>query len=158
MIDEVNDNDEKCSLSVCFKRMTDKTKSAMTCKNLTKRLPILQWLPIYTSEDCIGDLLAGFTVGLTLIPQSMSFAALAGLPPQVKKKKSTRHHNQWRKYWPGERVVRTITFNMWWYKLIVLNYHKIIKICFCFRKISIILWIFFSFEKIKIINVRQLFA
>jgi len=85
VIDDVNNDEGNYSLSLCFKRITNKTKSAFTCKNLTKRIPILQWLPIYTTEDCIGDLLAGFTVGLTLIPQSISFATLAGLPPQVKK-------------------------------------------------------------------------
>lgn len=74
MIDEVNANERK---------QVDMIRSAFTCKNISKRLPILQWLPVYTSDDCVGDLLAGITVGLTLIPQSMSFAALAGLPPQV---------------------------------------------------------------------------
>lgn len=59
-------------------------KTAFTHKTISKRLPILRWLPTYTSEDCIGDLLAGITVGLTLIPQSMAYSALAGLPPQVK--------------------------------------------------------------------------
>lgn len=63
--------------------LVDKTRSSFTCKNITKRLPILQWLPHYTTEHCVGDLLAGITVGLTMIPQSMAFSALAGLPPQV---------------------------------------------------------------------------
>lgn len=67
----------------CFKQMLDKTKSTFTAKNLSKRLPILQWSKSYTSKDGIGDLLTGISVGLTLIPQSISFATLAGLPPQV---------------------------------------------------------------------------
>lgn len=59
------------------------SKTVFTYKTVTKRLPILQWWPTYTLEDCIGDFLAGITVGLTLIPQSMAYSALAGLPPQV---------------------------------------------------------------------------
>lgn len=82
MIDEVSSNKEKHFKTYC-KRIANRTKSAFKCKNIPKRLPFLQWCPTYTTADCIGDFLAGITVGLTLIPQSMSFAALAGLPPQV---------------------------------------------------------------------------
>lgn len=82
VIDEVSENEEKNLKTYC-KQIADKTKSAFKRKNIPKRLPFLQWWPTYTTGDCIGDLLAGITVGLTLIPQSMSFAALAGLPPQV---------------------------------------------------------------------------
>lgn len=55
-----------------------------TRKVLYKRLPILQWLPKYTLKDHgVSDLVAGFTVGLTVIPQAIAFANVAGLPPQV---------------------------------------------------------------------------
>ncbi|KAL4132116.1 hypothetical protein QTP88_009327 [Uroleucon formosanum] len=81
LIDEVNDKEENNLKTYC-KQITDKTKSVFKRKNIPKRLPFLQWWPTYTTADCIGDLLAGITVGLTLIPQSMSFAALAGQPPQ----------------------------------------------------------------------------
>lgn len=63
--------------------MNRSTKSAFSYKTIAKRLPILQWLPKYTTEDSIGDLMAGISVGLTLIPQSMAYSTLAGLPPQV---------------------------------------------------------------------------
>lgn len=54
-----------------------------TCKRLLfKRLHILEWLPWYTKFDGIADLIAGITVGLTMMPQSMAYAALANLPPQ----------------------------------------------------------------------------
>ena len=33
------------------------------------RLPLLSWLPTYTATDALSDLIAGFTVGLTVIPQ-----------------------------------------------------------------------------------------
>lgn len=43
--------------------------------------PILQWLPQYKSLDLKGDLSAGLTVGVMLIPQGMAYSMLAGLPP-----------------------------------------------------------------------------
>ena len=47
-----------------------------------KRLfPILSWLPNYKKAFIAGDLSAGFTVGVMLIPQSMAYAMIAGLPP-----------------------------------------------------------------------------
>nr|XP_012230213.1 PREDICTED: sodium-independent sulfate anion transporter-like isoform X1 [Linepithema humile]XP_012230214.1 PREDICTED: sodium-independent sulfate anion transporter-like isoform X1 [Linepithema humile] len=46
------------------------------------RIPPLKWLPRYKAEDALGDLVAGLTVGLTLIPQAIAYASLAGLKPQ----------------------------------------------------------------------------
>ena len=49
---------------------------------MIKRLfPILSWLPNYSKAYLSGDLSAGFTVGVILIPQSMAYAMIAGLPP-----------------------------------------------------------------------------
>uniref|UniRef100_A0AAR5PJE5 STAS domain-containing protein n=1 Tax=Dendroctonus ponderosae TaxID=77166 RepID=A0AAR5PJE5_DENPD len=62
--------------------------SSQTVKNgsmkklIFKRLPILSWLPHYTKEDIIADFVAGITVGMTMIPQSVAYAGLAGLQPQ----------------------------------------------------------------------------
>ena len=50
-------------------------------KTLTKFLPILEWLPQYKKSDLPGDLSAGLTVGIMLIPQGMAYAMLAGLEP-----------------------------------------------------------------------------
>jgi len=62
----------------------DTAHRCCTIKVLNKRLPILQWLPKYTLNDHgIPDLVAGITVGLTVIPQAIAFANVAGLPPQV---------------------------------------------------------------------------
>ena len=47
------------------------------------RLPVFDWLPGYARADLKGDLVAGLTVGAMLIPQSMGYALLAGLPPQI---------------------------------------------------------------------------
>lgn len=44
-------------------------------------LPILEWLPNYKKTNLQGDISAGLTVGIMLIPQGMAYAMLAGLPP-----------------------------------------------------------------------------
>ncbi|WP_020567892.1 SulP family inorganic anion transporter [Neolewinella persica] len=44
-------------------------------------LPITDWLPNYRKNWLPGDLTAGLTVGIMLIPQGMAYALLAGLPP-----------------------------------------------------------------------------
>lgn len=46
-------------------------------------VPALQWLPRYRRQDLAGDLIAGIIVTIMLVPQSMAYALLAGLPPQV---------------------------------------------------------------------------
>src|SRR5665648_1175010 len=47
---------------------------------LTKVFPFLAWFQDYDSGKFKVDLLAGITVALVLIPQSMAYAQLAGLP------------------------------------------------------------------------------
>ncbi len=49
--------------------------------NLKSYIPILSWLPSYKKEFIKGDISAGLTVGVMLIPQGMAYAMLAGLPP-----------------------------------------------------------------------------
>lgn len=46
-------------------------------------LPGLKWLKGYTGQDAVSDLIAGITVGLTVLPQGLAYATLAGLEPQV---------------------------------------------------------------------------
>lgn len=58
----------------------DKARSCFRKKILYKRFPILNWLPQYSTDDAVGDLVAGFTVGLTVIPQALAYAGIAGLP------------------------------------------------------------------------------
>lgn len=50
---------------------------------IRRRIPILAWLPSYNSEKFISDAIAGITVGLTVMPQGLAYATLAGLEPQV---------------------------------------------------------------------------
>lgn len=52
-------------------------------KTLYMRVPVLQWLPKYTSRDFVADFVAGITVGITVIPQALAYATVAGLPPEV---------------------------------------------------------------------------
>lgn len=47
-----------------------------------RRLPVLQWAPNYDRESALADLIAGVTLGLTLVPQSIAYASLANLPVQ----------------------------------------------------------------------------
>lgn len=48
---------------------------------LAKIFPIIEWLGNYKKEWFKGDLSAGLTVGVMLIPQGMAYAMIAGLEP-----------------------------------------------------------------------------
>jgi SulP family sulfate permease len=50
-------------------------------EHLRRALPALDWLSEYDLRDARGDLSAGLTVGVMLIPQGMAYAVLAGVPP-----------------------------------------------------------------------------
>jgi hypothetical protein len=61
-----------------FKKLKDKH----FYKNLVKkRLPILGWLPNYKFNYLFTDLIAGLTVGIMNIPQSLAYAIIATLNP-----------------------------------------------------------------------------
>lgn len=51
---------------------------------LYKRIPIAAWIPKYRKDYIVSDLVAGITVGLTVIPQAIAYANVAGLPLQVR--------------------------------------------------------------------------
>ncbi|KAH8243905.1 hypothetical protein KR032_011276 [Drosophila birchii] len=46
---------------------------------LVRRIYFLSWITSYDRERAFADLIAGITLGLTIIPQSIAYAALAGL-------------------------------------------------------------------------------
>ena len=52
-------------------------------KRLASFLPILGWAPTYTRAAAQSDLVAAVIVTIMLVPQSLAYAMLAGLPPQV---------------------------------------------------------------------------
>lgn len=49
--------------------------------SFSRLIPALQWLRTYNQHQFQGDLSAGLTVGVMLIPQGMAYAMIAGLPP-----------------------------------------------------------------------------
>ncbi|MTI44721.1 SulP family sulfate permease [Roseibium hamelinense] len=48
-----------------------------------KYFPILDWGKSYNKETAISDLVAAVIVTIMLIPQSLAYALLAGLPPEI---------------------------------------------------------------------------
>lgn len=57
-------------------------RNCCSLQTLQKKLPILQWLPKYSLQWLEMDFIAGLTVGLTVVPQSLAYAEVAGLPVQ----------------------------------------------------------------------------
>jgi solute carrier family 26 (sodium-independent sulfate anion transporter), member 11 len=57
-------------------------KSIFSVESLHRKIPITKWLPRYRKPYFIPDVVAGVTVALTVIPQGIADAALAGLPPE----------------------------------------------------------------------------
>jgi SulP family sulfate permease len=50
---------------------------------LSRYFPILSWAPTYDREKLFADTVAAVIVTIMLIPQSLAYALLAGLPPEV---------------------------------------------------------------------------
>jgi len=48
-----------------------------------KAFPITEWLPPYPLVNLRGDVIAGIALAGLLIPESMGYAGIAGLPPQA---------------------------------------------------------------------------
>ncbi|XP_017480099.1 PREDICTED: sodium-independent sulfate anion transporter-like [Rhagoletis zephyria] len=59
---------------------TPHTAAGKVKKALRNRLEILNWIGDYNTEWAMSDLIAGITLGLTIIPESIACALLAGLP------------------------------------------------------------------------------
>ncbi len=49
---------------------------------LKRNVPILTWLPAYNRSWLSADAIAGLTVWGLIVPESMAYAGVAGLPPQ----------------------------------------------------------------------------
>ncbi len=58
-------------------------ETPLTHHGLRRYFPFLTWLLHYRRADLPNDLVAGLVTAIMLIPQSMAYAQLAGLPPQV---------------------------------------------------------------------------
>eukprot|EP00898_Chlorokybus_atmophyticus_P005096 jgi/Chlat1/5588/Chrsp369S05366 len=59
-----------------------KPPKARAMRVLNMWFPFTKWLPYYNLRIFARDILAGLTVGCMLIPQGISYAGIAGLPPQ----------------------------------------------------------------------------
>jgi sulfate permease, SulP family len=63
------------------------TRSAILKQRMTdhirKLVPIVEWLPGYKITYLKWDLIAGITMAFFVIPTSMAYASLAGLPPET---------------------------------------------------------------------------
>jgi len=60
-------------------KKADDNRSPIT-KILMSMMPICTWLPKLNCQTVRADIIAGLTVGVMVIPQSMSYGAIAGLP------------------------------------------------------------------------------
>ncbi|XP_075148829.1 sodium-independent sulfate anion transporter [Haematobia irritans] len=82
IVEDEDNTDERscCTMTTDWFRQT--SANIFRKKTLYKRLPILTWLPKYNRNDFVGDLMAGITVGLTVIPQGLAYAGIAGLDLQ----------------------------------------------------------------------------
>ena len=68
--------DKMADLSVQIK---DGLKDYCSPSTWRRRFPFTIWLPKYKANYFIHDIIAGFTVGLTVIPQSLAYASVAKL-------------------------------------------------------------------------------
>jgi sulfate permease, SulP family len=59
------------------------TPARGTLRLLRRRLPFLEWGSGYSRQALRGDLVAAVIVSIMLIPQSLAYALLVGVPPQV---------------------------------------------------------------------------
>ena len=55
----------------------------MTMRSLSRYIPVLDWGRSYNSNALSNDLIAAVIVTIMLVPQSLAYALLAGLPPEA---------------------------------------------------------------------------
>lgn len=53
-----------------------------TAEYLQEKAPIISWLPKYDYRWLVNDVIAGLTLGIMLIPQSLAYAKIATMPVQ----------------------------------------------------------------------------
>ncbi|POS83056.1 hypothetical protein EPUL_005684 [Erysiphe pulchra] len=59
-----------------------KSLPSSTVTYIVDKLPIIRWLPKYSSGWILNDVVSGTTIGLLLIPQSLAYAKIATVPQQ----------------------------------------------------------------------------
>lgn len=53
---------------------------------IADRFPFVKWLPKYSMKTATSDFIAGLTVGMMVVPQSLAYANIAHVPKQVGKR------------------------------------------------------------------------
>uniref|UniRef100_A0A0B7AJE2 STAS domain-containing protein n=1 Tax=Arion vulgaris TaxID=1028688 RepID=A0A0B7AJE2_9EUPU len=75
-------DDELSGMAVVKKQVKECCSQTFTLQTVRNTFPIAKWLPKYSFGSLQADMIAGFTVGLTVIPQGLAYAQIANLPPQ----------------------------------------------------------------------------
>ncbi|MFA9401317.1 MAG: SulP family inorganic anion transporter, partial [Acidobacteriota bacterium] len=60
--------------------MTDNGSGSQKKSGLSALVPILGWLPKYQRTWLRSDLIAGLTVAALVVPKSLGYAGIAGIP------------------------------------------------------------------------------
>lgn len=66
-----------------FRQLKNQKPSKKFVLGLQYFVPILEWAPRYTFDSFKADLVAGITIASLAVPQGISYAALASLPPII---------------------------------------------------------------------------
>jgi len=62
--------------------VTTQTKAGKQANPVVRFLPILGWLPKYERAWLVGDIIAGLSVWALMVPQSLGYADISGVPVQ----------------------------------------------------------------------------
>lgn len=66
-----------------FKQLKNQSFSRKLILGLKYFVPILEWAPRYKFEFFKADFVAGITIASLAVPQGISYAGLASLPPVI---------------------------------------------------------------------------
>ena len=66
-----------------FRQFKDQPLARKLILGLQYFMPILEWAPRYTFEYFKADVVAGITIASLAVPQGISYANLASLPPII---------------------------------------------------------------------------
>ena len=65
-----------------YSRHALRSAPSFTLKYLREKVPVVEWLPRYSFSWLIRDIIAGLTIGILLVPQSLAYAKVANIPQQ----------------------------------------------------------------------------